>query len=77
MSLESADRFLKAVAHNQSLRQKFEVAKSPEEFLSVSHRLGYCFTTAELQKIVSDFSKNIQLRRPTGVGKWLRSQQWI
>ena len=77
MSLESADRFLKAVAHNQSLREKFEAAKSPEEFLNVSHRLGYCFTTAELQKIVSDFSQGSQLRRSTGVWKWLRSQPWI
>lgn len=77
MSLESADRFLKAVAHSQPLREKLEVAGSPEEFLSVSHRLGYCFTTAELQKIVADFSSNTQLRRPTGVGKWLRSQHWV
>ena len=77
MSLESADRFLNAVARNQSLRDQFEVASSPKEFLSVSHQLGYCFTTAELQKIVSDFSQGSQLRRSTGVWKWLRSQPWI
>ncbi|NDJ18399.1 Nif11-like leader peptide family natural product precursor [Myxacorys almedinensis] len=77
MSLESATRFLTAVAGDQSMREKFNMVKTPEDFLSISHQLGYCFTTAELYKIVSDLSDSSSLRRSTGVWKWLRSQQWV
>lgn len=77
MSLESATRFLKAVAQDQPMRERFVAVHSPEEFLDVSAQLGYCFTTAELYKIVSEASRGVVVRRSTGVWKWLRSVQWF
>lgn len=77
MSVESATRFLRAAAQDQSIREKFDTVTSPEDFLKVSHALGYCFTVPELREIVSEQSKGVMLRRPTGVWKWLRSINWI
>lgn len=77
MSLESAARLLKAAAHDQTIREKFAQVRSPEAFVSVSERLGYCFTTTELKQVVSQQSQNVLLRRRTGVWRWLRDVEWM
>lgn len=77
MSIESATRFLKAVAQDQSVRNQFRSVQSPEEFLEISDRLGYCFTTAELREIVCQMSQDAKVRRSTGIWKWLRSVNWL
>ncbi len=77
MSIESATRFLNAVAQDQTLRNKFEAVNSPEEFLQISDRLGYCFTTEELKEIVEQLSQTAKVRRSTGVWRWLRSTHWV
>jgi predicted ribosomally synthesized peptide with nif11-like leader len=77
MSIESANRFLKAVAQDQVLRNQLQAATTPQEFLQVSDRLGYCFTTAELQELISQMSRDVKLRRSTGVWPWLRSANWV
>ncbi|KAM3098527.1 Nif11-like leader peptide family natural product precursor [Phormidesmis sp. 146-35] len=77
MSVESATRFLKAVAQDESIRERFEAVRSPEDFLKISDQLGYCFTTAELKEIVAEQSKGVVVRRSTGVWKWLRNINWL
>jgi predicted ribosomally synthesized peptide with nif11-like leader len=77
MSVESATRFLKAAAQDESIRERFEAVRSPEDFLKISDQLGYCFTTAELKEIVAEQSKGIVVRRSTGVWKWLRNVNWL
>ncbi|MBF2026527.1 MAG: Nif11-like leader peptide family natural product precursor [Oscillatoriales cyanobacterium C42_A2020_001] len=77
MSLESASRFLEAVAYGEELREKFERVQSPEEFLKVIEQLGYSFTTAELMTLAKEQSQGVTVRRHTGVWKWLRHINWI
>ena len=77
MSVKSATRFLNAVAQDHTLREKFIEAQSPDEFLEISHQLGYSFTTAELKKVITLKSRGIVVRRQTGVWKWLRGVNWI
>ncbi|MFM2429847.1 MAG: hypothetical protein RLZZ511_1060 [Cyanobacteriota bacterium] len=77
MSAKSAARFLFAASHDQRLRDRFMGVRSPEEFVDISQRMGYCFTSVELKTIVSEQSQNVVLRRSTGVWKWLRDVRWM
>ena len=77
MSIKSAARFLSAASRDQEIRDRFQSVKSPEDFLCVSQEMGYCFTTAELKKIITLKSRNIQVRRTTGVWRWLRDINWV
>ncbi|MCL6435362.1 MAG: Nif11-like leader peptide family natural product precursor [Leptolyngbyaceae cyanobacterium HOT.MB2.61] len=77
MSIESANRFLEAVAYDETLRSKFEGVSSPEDFLRITEQLGYSFTTEELMAIAKEQSQGVTIRRSTGVWKWLRSVKWI
>lgn len=77
MSIESASRFLEAVAYDETLRDKFEQVQSPEEFLNMTQQLGYSFTTEELLGLAKEQSQGILVRRHTGVWKWLRSVNWV
>ncbi len=77
MSIESATRFLTAVAQDQTVREKFAAASSPAEFLQISEQMGYCFTTTELEALIREFSQGVMVRRSTGVWRWLRNVNWI
>lgn len=77
MSIESANRFLEAVAYDETLREKFEGITSPEEFLRITEQLGYSFTTDELMSIAREQSQGVLVRRTTGVWKWLRGINWV
>ena len=77
MSSKNAHQFLLDIVSSNDLRSKFIHVNSPEEFLQVSKMLGYDFTTEELKAVVKDNSKNIVLRRTTGVWQWLRSIPWL
>jgi predicted ribosomally synthesized peptide with nif11-like leader len=77
MSIESATQFLEAVAYDETMRNQFADVQSPEDFLRISEQLGYSFTTAELMAIVKENSQGVQVRRNTGVWKWLRQVNWI
>lgn len=77
MSIESAARFLEAVAYDETLRDKFEGVSGPEDFLRVTEQLGYSFTTDELMAIAREQSQGVTVRRGTGVWKWLRSVKWV
>ena len=77
MSIESANRFLEAVAYDETLREKFEAVTCPEEFLRITEQLGYSFTTTELMTIAKEQSQGVVTRRHTGVWKWLRSINWV
>ncbi len=77
MSIESASRFLEAVAYDESLREKFDQVQTPEEFLTMTQQLGYSFTTEELLGLAKEQSQGIVVRRHTGVWKWLRSVHWL
>lgn len=77
MSLESATRFLSAVSQDELLREKFETAADPRDFLHISQQLGYSFTTEELMEVVKAQSQGVVVRRNTGVWKWLRHINWV
>ena len=77
MSIESASRFLEAVAYDEALREKFETVQCPEDFLRISEQLGYSFTTQELLTIAREQSQGVIVRRHTGVWKWLRRINWV
>jgi predicted ribosomally synthesized peptide with nif11-like leader len=77
MSLESATRFLIAIAQDESMREKFAQVRSAEEFLSVSDQLGYHFTTSQLKQVIAQESQNVILRRQTGIWRWLRNVEWM
>jgi predicted ribosomally synthesized peptide with nif11-like leader len=77
MSIESANRFLEAVASDEALRSKFEQVDGPDDFLRISEQLGYSFTTAELMALAKEQSMGISVRRSTGVWKWLRGVKWV
>lgn len=77
MSIKSAARFLSAASRGQKIRDRFKAVQSPEDFLSVSREMGYSFTTEDLKKIVTLKSRNIQIRRTTGVWRWLREVNWV
>lgn len=77
MSIKSAARFLSAASQDQEIRDRFQLVESPDDFLCVSQEMGYSFTTAELKKIVTLKSRNIQVRRTTGVWRWLRQVNWV
>ncbi|MBC7972522.1 MAG: Nif11-like leader peptide family natural product precursor [Verrucomicrobia bacterium] len=77
MSIESANRFLEAVAYDETVRDRFEGVTNPDDFLKITEQLGYSFTTDELMAIVKDQSKGIIVRRTTGVWKWLRNVSWV
>ena len=77
MSIESANRFLEAVAYDETLRDRFQQIQGPDDFLSIIQQLGYSFTTDELLSIAQEQSEGINVRRHTGVWKWLRSINWV
>jgi predicted ribosomally synthesized peptide with nif11-like leader len=77
MSVTSANRFLCAASQDQRLRDQFDGVASPQDFVTVSQKLGYCFTTVELKTVVSEQSHGVLARRSTGVWKWLRNVQWM
>ncbi len=77
MSIKSAVRFLSAASRDQEMRDRFQSVQSPEDFLCISQEMGYSFTTAELKKIITLKSRNIQVRRTTGVWRWLRQVNWV
>ncbi|OUC16304.1 MAG: Nif11-like leader peptide family natural product precursor [Alkalinema sp. CACIAM 70d] len=77
MSVKSATRFLSAVAQDQGMRDRFVAVQSPDEFIQISHQLGYSFTTSELKKVVSRRSRGVVIRRQTGIWPWLRTVNWI
>ncbi|MGD1900896.1 MAG: Nif11-like leader peptide family natural product precursor [Geitlerinemataceae cyanobacterium] len=77
MSLESAQKFLRDAVNDSSLREKFSDVKSPAEFIEVANELSYTFSTAELETVVKDVSKGVEMRRATGVWPWLRTIPWI
>jgi predicted ribosomally synthesized peptide with nif11-like leader len=77
MSIESANRFLEAVAYDEGLRDKFQAVQGPDDFLSIIQQLGYSFTTDELLSIAHEQSAGISVRRHTGVWKWLRGINWV
>ncbi|NJP08203.1 MAG: Nif11-like leader peptide family natural product precursor [Leptolyngbyaceae cyanobacterium RU_5_1] len=77
MSIESAARFLEAVAYDETLRDKFEHVRTPEDFLRITEQLGYSFTTEELMALAKEQSQGVMIRRHTGVWKWLRGINWV
>jgi len=77
MSLESASRFLEAVAYDEALRERFDHMQGPKEFLKITEQLGYSFTTEELMSLAREQSEGITVRRHTGVWKWLRGINWV
>jgi len=77
MSIESANRFLEAVAYDEALRHKFEGVTGPEDFLKITEQLGYSFTTEELMSLAKEQSLGVSVRRGTGVWKWLRGVKWV
>lgn len=77
MSIESANRFLEAVAYDETVRDRFEGVTNPDDFLKITEQLGYSFTTDELMAIVKEQSQGIIVRRTTGVWKWLRNTSWV
>ncbi|MCY7405980.1 MAG: Nif11-like leader peptide family natural product precursor [Alkalinema sp. CAN_BIN05] len=77
MSIKSAARFLSAASRSQEIRDRFQSVQSPEHFLCISQEMGYTFTTAELKKIITLKSRNIEVRRTTGVWRWLREVNWV
>ena len=77
MSIESASRFLEAVAYDETLRDKFAAIEGPEDFIRVTEQLGYSFTTEELMSLARERSQGVTVRRHTGVWKWLRTINWI
>ena len=77
MSIESANRFLEAVAYDETLRDRFESVTNPDDFLRITEQLGYSFTTDELMALAKEQSQGVIVRRSTGVWKWLRSISWV
>lgn len=77
MSTESATRFLQAAAHDQRIRERFEVVRSPEEFFRTSKQLGYRFNTIDLMQVLMEHSQGATMRRKTGIWRWMRSVPWI
>lgn len=77
MSVESASRFLTVAAQDQLIRERFTAVTSPEEFLKISDQLGYSFTIAELEQLIRESSQDAEVRRSTGVWKWLRNINWL
>ena len=77
MSIKSAARFLSAASQDQVLRDRFSAVESPEDFLCVSQEMGYSFTTDELKRLVVRQSRSAQIRRDTGVWRWLRKVTWV
>ena len=77
MSIESASRFLEAAASDEGLRRKFEGVEGPDDFLKMTEQLGYSFTTDELMAIAHEQSQGVEVRRSTGVWKWLRGINWV
>lgn len=77
MSIKSAVRFLSAASQDQVFRERFSAVQSPEDFLSVSQAMGYSFTTHELRAVVIHKSRGAQVRRDTGVWRWLRNVSWV
>lgn len=76
MSIESANRFLEAIAHDGELRTKFTAVQTPDDFLRLVEQLGYSFTTEELYRLLHDHSDGVIVRRDHGVWKWLRQTNW-
>ncbi len=77
MSVKSASRFLCAVSQDQRLRDQFVDVQSPNDFVRISSRLGYTFTSTDLKTVISQYSNGVLLRRRTGVWKWLRDVRWM
>ncbi len=77
MSRESAERFLQAAAHDQRIREQFEVVRSQEEFFQTSKQLGYRFNTIDLMQVLMEHSEGTTIRRQTGIWRWMRNLPWI
>ncbi|MFM7449284.1 MAG: Nif11-like leader peptide family natural product precursor [Leptolyngbyaceae cyanobacterium] len=77
MSKESVTQFLEVAAQDESVRNLFCSVTCPEEFLQVSQQLGYRFTLDEFKAIAHEQSQGVQVRRSTGVWKWLRQIHWV
>lgn len=77
MSKQSANQFLEAAAQDTDLREKFQAADEPQQFIEVASELGYNFTTDELKDVVTEHSKGVKLRRKTGIWPWLRTVRWM
>ncbi len=76
MSIENANRFLNAIAQDETIRSHFEAVSCREEFLLTAQDLGYFFTAPELAEVIATHSQGILYRRATGVWRWLRSCHW-
>ena len=79
MSKESVDKFLTAIVSdtNNEIRGKFADVTNPQEFITKCQELGYIFTTDELKAVLEDKSEGVEVRRNTGVWKWLRQYNWL
>jgi predicted ribosomally synthesized peptide with nif11-like leader len=77
MSQANAEQFLSDILHHPDLRPQFEAADNPEEFLQIAQKLGYDFSTADLEAVAHAHSQNVNQRRQTGIWPWLRQMNWI
>lgn len=75
MCEESARKFLKDADTDIVLRNRFNSARNPNEFLKTASRLGYIFTTENLLTVVKQQRQGVTERRD-GVYQWLRSVNW-
>lgn len=76
MSEKNAERFLGDVTHRQTMRDRLETAKNPEEFIKICQELGYDFTHDELESVIKHHSEGVFVRRKVGVWPWLRHVNW-
>ena len=76
MSIDSANRFLEAIAYDDRLRAKFEAIQTADDFVRMVEQLGYSFTTEELYDLAHEHSHGVIVRRHHGVWKWLRQTNW-
>jgi hypothetical protein len=77
MSSENAIQFLLDITHKEEIRNQFNDVDNPDDFMSKCHDLGYDFNHEELQTVIHTYSKDVHLRRETGVWTWLRKVNWI
>jgi len=57
MAQHNAARLLKAVQHDQALKEKMKAASDPEAFIKLAAQYGYQFTAAELQTELDKLSE--------------------
>ncbi|AZB72197.1 Nif11-like leader peptide family natural product precursor [Synechococcus elongatus] len=73
MSSDQVLRFLEDAAISKELRDKFSAVSDASEFLLVAQRSGYAFTSEEFIHTIAELSKDVPIRRQTGVWRWLRT----